>query len=111
MIRILCVSKKENLKQMESVVKEILPSSDVYKEEKITVNDVKKCKPHIILLSSNQDNFDLVKQINQEEIKTIVIFVGDEKVEAYDAIKSWDDVRPAPLEKNLEAARAKGEVK
>ena len=31
--------------------------------------------------------------------------------EAYDAIKSWDDVRPAPLEKNLEAARAKGEVK
>ena len=30
--------------------------------------------------------------------------------EAYDAIKSWDDVRPAPLEKNLEAARAKGDV-
>ena len=30
--------------------------------------------------------------------------------EAYDAIKSWDDVRPAPLEKNLEAARTKGEV-
>ncbi len=29
--------------------------------------------------------------------------------EAYEAIKSWDDVRPAPLEKNLEAARAKGE--
>ena len=31
--------------------------------------------------------------------------------EAYDAIKSWDDVRPAPLEKNLEAAGIKGEVK
>ncbi len=31
--------------------------------------------------------------------------------EAYEAIKSWDDVRPAPLEKNLEAARAKGEAK
>lgn len=31
--------------------------------------------------------------------------------EAYDAIKSWDDVRPAPLEKNLEKARIKGEVK
>ena len=31
--------------------------------------------------------------------------------EAYDAIKSWDDVRPAPLEKNLEKARANGEVK
>ena len=31
--------------------------------------------------------------------------------EAYDAIKSWDDVRPAPLEKNLEAAVIKGEVK
>ena len=30
--------------------------------------------------------------------------------EAYDAIKSWDDVRPAPLEKNLEKARANGEV-
>ena len=30
---------------------------------------------------------------------------------AYDAIRSWDDVRPAPLEKNLEAARAKGEAK
>lgn len=30
--------------------------------------------------------------------------------EAYEAIKSWDDVRPAPLEKNLEAARAKGDV-
>ncbi len=30
--------------------------------------------------------------------------------EEYEAIKSWDDVRPAPLEKNLEAARAKGEV-
>ena len=30
--------------------------------------------------------------------------------EAYEAIKSWDDVRPAPLEKNLEAARAKGEA-
>ena len=31
--------------------------------------------------------------------------------EAYDAIKSWDDVRPASLEKNLEAAVIKGEVK
>ena len=30
--------------------------------------------------------------------------------EAYEAIKSWDDVRPASLEKNLEAARAKGDV-
>ena len=30
--------------------------------------------------------------------------------EAYDAIKSWDDVRPAPLEKNLEKARLAGEV-
>ena len=30
--------------------------------------------------------------------------------EAYDAIKSWDDVRPAPLEKNLEKARANGEA-
>ena len=30
--------------------------------------------------------------------------------EEYEAIKSWDDVRPDPLEKNLEAARAKGEV-
>lgn len=31
--------------------------------------------------------------------------------EAYEAIKSWDDVRPQPLEKNLEKAIAKGEVK
>ncbi len=31
--------------------------------------------------------------------------------EAYEAIKSFDDVRPAPLEKNLTAARAKGEAK
>lgn len=31
--------------------------------------------------------------------------------EAYDAIKSWDDVRPRHLEKNLEKARAKGEVR
>ena len=30
--------------------------------------------------------------------------------EAYDAIKSWDDVRPAPLEKNLDKARLNGEV-
>ena len=30
--------------------------------------------------------------------------------EAYDAIKSWDDVRPAPLEKNLDAARANGDI-
>ncbi len=30
--------------------------------------------------------------------------------EAYEAIKSWDDVRPVPLEKNLEKAREKGEV-
>ncbi len=30
--------------------------------------------------------------------------------EAYDAIRSWDDVRPAPLEKNLEKARLNGEV-
>ena len=30
--------------------------------------------------------------------------------EEYDAIKSWDDVRPAPLEKNLEKARANGEA-
>lgn len=31
--------------------------------------------------------------------------------EDYDAIRSWDDVRPAPLEKNMEAARRKGELK
>lgn len=31
--------------------------------------------------------------------------------EEYDSIKSWDDVRPEPLEKNLELARAKGEIR
>ena len=88
MIRVLCVSDNQNLiKQMESVVKEILPSSDVYKEEKITLKDIKKYKPQIILLSSNIDNFNIAKQINAEEIKTIVIFVGDEKIDAYDAMK------------------------
>ena len=30
--------------------------------------------------------------------------------EAYDAIKSWDDVRPAHLEKNLDLARKNGEA-
>lgn len=30
--------------------------------------------------------------------------------EAYDAIKSWDDVRPAPLEKNLDLACKNGEA-
>jgi hypothetical protein len=30
--------------------------------------------------------------------------------ESYEAISSWDDVRPAPLEKNLEKARANGEA-
>ena len=30
--------------------------------------------------------------------------------EEFDAIKSWDDVRPVPLEKNLEKARANGEA-
>lgn len=30
--------------------------------------------------------------------------------EEYLAIKSWDDVRPEPLEKNLEAAKSKGEI-
>lgn len=30
--------------------------------------------------------------------------------EAYDAIRLWDDVRPAPLEKNLEEARKKGQA-
>ena len=89
MIRILCVSDNQNLiKQMGSVVKEILPSSDVYKESKITVKDVKKYKPQIILLSSNIDNFNVAKEINAEEIKTIVIFVGAEKIDAYDAIKA-----------------------
>ena len=31
--------------------------------------------------------------------------------EAYDSIRSWDDVRPAHLEKNLERAMQKGEIK
>ena len=89
MIRILCVShEKKLLTEMESVVKEILPSSDVNKEEKISLNDVKKLKPHIMLLSSELENFKIVKQMNDEDIKSIVIFVGDEKVEAYDAIKA-----------------------
>jgi two-component SAPR family response regulator len=88
MIRILCVNPKLNsFKQIESVVKEILPSSDVYKEEKISLVDLKKYKPHIALLSSNSDNFKLAKQIFDEEYKTIVIFIGDEKIDAYDAIK------------------------
>ena len=41
-----------------------------------------------ILLSSNLDNFNVAKEINAEEIKTIVIFVGAEKIDAYDAIKA-----------------------
>jgi two-component SAPR family response regulator len=89
MIRVLCVNSNiKLLTKMESVVKEILPSSDVNKEEKISLNDVKKLKPHIMLLSSELENFKIVKQMNDEEIKSIVIFVGDEKVEAYDAIKA-----------------------
>jgi hypothetical protein len=31
--------------------------------------------------------------------------------EAYESIRTWDDVRPASLEKNLEKARLNGEVK
>ena len=51
MIRVLCVSHdKKILTQMERVVKEILPFSDVNKEEKICLSDVKKYKPNIILL-------------------------------------------------------------
>ena len=89
MIRVLCVSKQDKiLTKMESVVKEILPSSDVNIEVKININDVKEIKPHIILLTSDLEHFKLVKQMNDEEIKSIVIFVGDEKVEAYDAIKA-----------------------
>lgn len=42
---------------------------------------------------------------NDEE--TFLAYYGSH--EAYDAIKTWDDVRPAQLEKNLTAARAKGE--
>ena len=89
MIRVLCVNSNiKLLTKMESVVKEILPSSDVNKEEKISLNDVKKLKPHIMLLSSELENFKIVKQMNDEDIKSIVIFLGDEKVEAYDAIKA-----------------------
>ncbi len=44
---------------------------------------------------------------NDEE--TFLAYYGSR--EAYEAIKTWDDVRPAPLEKNLTAARAKGEAK
>lgn len=89
MIRVLCVSyDKKILTQMEKVVKEILPFSDVNKEEKICLSDVKKYKPNIILLSSDLENFNVIKQVTTEELKTTVIFVGDEKIEAYDAIKS-----------------------
>ncbi len=44
--------------------------------------------------------------VNNDEEKFIAYYGSHE---AYEAIKSWDDVRPAPLEKNLTAARAKGE--
>ena len=43
MIRVLCVNKnKKLLTEMEKVVKEILPFSDVNKAEKISLSDVKK---------------------------------------------------------------------
>ncbi len=46
--------------------------------------------------------------VNNDE-KTFLAYYGSR--EAYEAIKTWDDVRPAPLEKNLTAARAKGEAR
>ena len=88
MIRVLCVSSvKKILTDMELVVKEILPSSDVNKVDKISLSDVKKIKPNLILLSSELEKYNVVKQITSEELKTTVIFVGEEKIEAYDAIK------------------------
>ena len=41
--------------------------------------------------------------------KKFIAYYGSR--EAYDAIRSWDDVRPETLEKNIEAARIKGELK
>ncbi len=46
--------------------------------------------------------------VNNDE-KTFLAYYGSR--EAYESIKTWDDVRPAPLEKNLTAARAKGEAR
>ena len=45
--------------------------------------------------------------VNNDEEKFMAYYGSRE---AYEAIRSWDDVRPAQLEKNLEKARANGEA-
>ena len=84
MIRVLCVSyDKKILTQMEKVVKEILPFSDVNKEEKICFSDVKKYKPKAFVFENvpgilsasptGEPIINIIRKAFDEEINNIKV--------------------------------------
>lgn len=89
MMNIICVGPDENLiKEVESLVKSLLPSFEFYKEVEITIKEVKKIKPALLFLTTNKENYSLSKQIYEEGLNITVIFIGNSKEEAYDVIKA-----------------------
>lgn len=89
MINILCVNSDSSLlNKMGSVVGELIPSATVFKEKSITIKDVKKIKSQIVIMKTSIENYDVSKQIYNEDLNVIVIFVGESKDEAYDVLKA-----------------------
>ena len=89
MLNILCVEKDENsLNQMFDIISSSINNQKVLKLNEYNYKMIRSIKPDVIFINYSEEAISLCKEINESKLEITIIFIIDDKLQSYDAIKA-----------------------
>lgn len=89
MISVLVIEKNETiLDEMFNIVNSSIDNQKVLKLNEYNYKKIRTIKPDVIFINYNEDSISLAKEINESKIETTIIFIIDDKKQAYEVIKA-----------------------
>ena len=89
MLNILCVEKDENsLNQMFDIISSSVNNQKILKLNEYNYKMIRSIKPDVIFINYSEEAISLCKEINESKLEITIIFIIDDKLQSYDAIKA-----------------------
>ena len=89
MISVLCIEKDEILlDQMFEIVNSSIENQKVLKLNEYNYKKVNSIKPDVILINYSLEAISLIKEIKASKYEPTIIFIIEDKLQAYDVIKA-----------------------
>ena len=88
MLSVLCIEKNENLlNQMFDIISSSISNQKILKLNEYNYKMVKSIKPDVIFINYSEEAISLCKEINESKLEITIIFIIDDKLQSYDAMK------------------------